>query len=110
MDTSRRFDVKPVSEENSVDKKMGVPSSDVPELGQDRAIYPAASSDPKPHRYSLAHLTREALPRLDHYRNCLEAIKRPSLGELHGDVNEDKVRPRSVLQCKSIWKDNSKKT
>ncbi|XP_022824649.1 bumetanide-sensitive sodium-(potassium)-chloride cotransporter isoform X2 [Spodoptera litura] len=34
---------------------------------------------------SLAQLTREALPRLDNYRNSKRALKRPSLGELHGD-------------------------
>lgn len=34
---------------------------------------------------SLAQLTREALPRLENYRNSKRALKRPSLGELHGD-------------------------
>jgi hypothetical protein len=95
MNTNHRFEVKSVSEDSSVHsnyKKMGVSESGVPELGQEHATYPAASSDSKIHRYSLAHLTREALPRLDHYRNCLEAIKRPSLGEVHGDLNEEKVR------------------
>ncbi|KAB0800350.1 hypothetical protein PPYR_06090 [Photinus pyralis] len=34
---------------------------------------------------SLAQLTREALPRLENYRNSKRALKRPSLGELlHG--------------------------
>ncbi|XP_044762363.1 bumetanide-sensitive sodium-(potassium)-chloride cotransporter [Coccinella septempunctata] len=33
---------------------------------------------------SLVQLTREALPRLENYRNSRRAIKRPSLGELHG--------------------------
>ncbi|KAL3280368.1 hypothetical protein HHI36_017857 [Cryptolaemus montrouzieri] len=33
---------------------------------------------------SLVQMTREALPRLENYRNSRRAIKRPSLGELHG--------------------------
>ncbi|XP_072384865.1 bumetanide-sensitive sodium-(potassium)-chloride cotransporter isoform X1 [Diabrotica undecimpunctata] len=32
---------------------------------------------------SLVQLTREALPRLENYRNSRKAVKRPSLGELH---------------------------
>lgn len=35
-------------------------------------------------RRSLAQFTREALPRLENYRNSKRALKRPSLGELHG--------------------------
>lgn len=35
-------------------------------------------------RRSLAQFTREALPRLENYRNSKRAMKRPSLGELHG--------------------------
>ncbi|CAG9790969.1 unnamed protein product [Diatraea saccharalis] len=40
---------------------------------------------------SLAQLTREALPRMENYRNSKRALKRPSLGELHGDnlINEE---------------------
>jgi hypothetical protein len=34
---------------------------------------------------SLVQLTREALPRLENYRNSRRAAKRPSLGELHGE-------------------------
>ncbi|XP_077285790.1 sodium potassium chloride cotransporter [Arctopsyche grandis] len=37
---------------------------------------------------SLAQLTREALPRLDNYRISKRALKRPSLGELHGEIHE----------------------
>ncbi|XP_068910753.1 bumetanide-sensitive sodium-(potassium)-chloride cotransporter isoform X2 [Tenebrio molitor] len=39
---------------------------------------------------SLVQLTREALPRLENYRNSRRAAKRPSLGELHG--GEDVVK------------------
>lgn len=35
-------------------------------------------------RKSLAQFTREALPRLENYRNSKRQMKRPSLGELHG--------------------------
>jgi hypothetical protein len=99
MDTNHRFDVKPVSEDSSVDgnyKMMGLPQNGVPDLGQVYATYPAASSDPKTRRNSIAHLTREALPRLDHYRNGLEATKRPTLGELHGELSEGKVSPHYI--------------
>lgn len=33
---------------------------------------------------SLAQFTREALPRLENYRNSKRALKRPSLWQLHG--------------------------
>jgi hypothetical protein len=95
MDTSHRFNVQAVSEDSCVagnSKMKGVPKSGVPDLGHSHATYPAASTDPKIHRNSLAQLTREALPRLDHYRNCIQAMKRPSLGELHGELTEEKVR------------------
>ncbi|GBP07676.1 Bumetanide-sensitive sodium-(potassium)-chloride cotransporter [Eumeta japonica] len=47
---------------------------------------------------SLAQLTREALPRMDNYRNSKRALKRPSLGELHGDhLITEEVRIQSVL-------------
>lgn len=43
-------------------------------------------------RKSIVQLTREALPRLENYRNSKRAAKRPSLGELHGgDDNIKKV-------------------
>lgn len=52
---------------------------------------------PEGRKYSLAHLTLEALPRLDNYRKA--GLKRPSLGALHG---EDTSGPVSQLsQSKS---------
>ncbi|KAG4075171.1 hypothetical protein HA402_006188 [Bradysia odoriphaga] len=36
-------------------------------------------------KFSFAQLTREALPRLENYRRSLRALKRPSLGILHGE-------------------------
>uniref|UniRef100_A0A182IIF5 Amino acid permease/ SLC12A domain-containing protein n=1 Tax=Anopheles arabiensis TaxID=7173 RepID=A0A182IIF5_ANOAR len=34
------------------------------------------------------HLTTDPLPRLEHYRTSQKAIRRPSIGELHGDLDE----------------------
>jgi len=95
MDKNNRFNVKAVSEDSCVDgnfKMIGLPRNGVPDLGDGHGTYPPASSDLKTQRYSIAHLTREALPRLEHYRNCMEALKRPTLGELHGELSEEKVR------------------
>lgn len=36
----------------------------------------------------LFHFYREALPRLENYRRSLRALKRPSLGRLHGEEYE----------------------
>lgn len=47
--------------------------------------------NPGRRRRSLAQLTREALPRLENYRNSRRALKRPSLGELHGGEDGIKV-------------------
>ncbi|KAF7286712.1 hypothetical protein GWI33_004336 [Rhynchophorus ferrugineus] len=33
---------------------------------------------------SLVQITKEVLPRSENYRNSRRAVKRPSLGELHG--------------------------
>lgn len=40
---------------------------------------------------SFVHDTREALPRVDNYRNDMQALKRPSIGELHGEEKDLKV-------------------
>ncbi|XP_075979531.1 sodium potassium chloride cotransporter [Anticarsia gemmatalis] len=53
---------------------------------------------------SLAQLTREALPRLENYRNSKRALKRPSLGELHGDhliTEEDEKEQHTTRDTKS---------
>ena len=98
MDTNNRFDVTPVMEDSHVDdnsKMTGLPNNGIPDLGHSYATYPPASSDSTP-RSSITHFTPEALPHLDHYRNCLQATKRPSLGELHGELNEEKVSPLCI--------------
>ncbi|EAT38199.1 AAEL009886-PA [Aedes aegypti] len=43
---------------------------------------PATTED---RRVSIMGVTRDPLPRLDHYRTSLRKNKRPSIGELHGD-------------------------
>lgn len=55
-------------------------------------------------RRSLVQLTREALPRLENYRNSKRALKRPSLGELHGGDECFKVRNYyfSIIHFKQI--------
>lgn len=58
-------------------------------VSNDTDAYSVASTtclhDPQgKRRRSLAQFTREALPRLENYRNSKRALKRPSLGELHG--------------------------
>lgn len=51
---------------------------------------------------SLAQLTREALPRMENYRNSKRALKRPSLGELHGDhLITEEVNAPAVMICLS---------
>ncbi|XP_029733780.2 bumetanide-sensitive sodium-(potassium)-chloride cotransporter isoform X1 [Aedes albopictus] len=45
----------------------------------------SVASDGSERRSSLYHLTREPLPRLEYYRTSKRGLKRPSIGELHGD-------------------------
>ncbi|KAL1139875.1 hypothetical protein AAG570_006852 [Ranatra chinensis] len=52
--------------------------------GDTGGLAPAANK-PRGERNSFCTLTLEALPRVDHYKNTKESIKRPSLGELHGE-------------------------
>ncbi|PNF24775.1 Bumetanide-sensitive sodium-(potassium)-chloride cotransporter [Cryptotermes secundus] len=88
MDKNHRFNVKKVLETSAlpgVSKMKASTDGNIPDLDQGNVTYPVVSSDPKIRRNSLAQLTREALPRVDHYRNCIEATKRPSLGELYGE-------------------------
>lgn len=51
---------------------------------------------PPKRKRSLVQLTREALPRLENYRNSKRALKRPSLGELHGGDDGVKVGAISI--------------
>nr|XP_014091112.1 bumetanide-sensitive sodium-(potassium)-chloride cotransporter [Bactrocera oleae] len=43
-------------------------------------------------KFSLAQLTTEALPRLDNYRISKRNMKRPSIGELHGELQEQSIQ------------------
>lgn len=66
------------------------------------AISPGVWGDPEGlarRKRSLAQMTREALPRLDNYRNSRRALKRPSLGELHGEIKE---RVRNLFLTNSV--------
>lgn len=49
---------------------------------------------------SLRYMTREALPRLDNYRNIMsiQAAHRPSLDELHNPTLLNKVRPNDFFE------------
>lgn len=60
---------------------------DLLKTGSSACLY----ENPGKRRRSLAQLTREALPRLENYRNSRRALKRPSLGELHGGEDGIKV-------------------
>lgn len=60
-------------------------SNSVPDLHGASSTSQLYTPEPQERKISLVHLTREALPRLDNYRNCKSAIKRPSIGELHGE-------------------------
>lgn len=50
---------------------------------------------------SFRHMTREALPRLDNYRNILSirGSQRPTLEELHNATMSNKVSARIVVRC-----------
>lgn len=52
---------------------------------------------PPKRKRSLVQLTREALPRLENYRNSKRALKRPSLGELHGGEETIKVNNFRII-------------
>ena len=57
--------------------------------GDDKAAIDAAAK--RRERNSFCTLTLEALPRADHYKNTHEGVKRPSIGELHGEPAYIKV-------------------
>ncbi|EEB16309.1 sodium-potassium-chloride cotransporter, putative [Pediculus humanus corporis] len=50
---------------------------------------------------SFQHNTLEALPRLDNYRNDFIGLKRPSLGELHGEEKDLKDKNENVAPPKN---------
>lgn len=60
---------------------------------QENGTYNRLSSDvEKKRRKSIVQITKEVLPRLENYRNSRRAVKRPSLGELHG--TEDYIKEK----------------
>ena len=62
------------------------------EAGERLLSYATINQETK-YAKSLRHFTREALPRLDNYRNILsiQAGHRPTLEELHNATIQDKV-------------------
>lgn len=66
--------------------------------------------NPGRRRRSLVQLTREALPRLENYRNSKRALKRPSLGELHGGEDCIKVGIAKLKKLVSLNRQTSKQT
>lgn len=58
---------------------------------------------------SLRHMTREALPRLDNYRNIMsiQAAHRPSLDELHNPTLLNKVTFNDFSEGASLWRAQS---
>ncbi|XP_070501284.1 bumetanide-sensitive sodium-(potassium)-chloride cotransporter-like [Chironomus tepperi] len=65
--------------------------SPVPNLNLERSIDIEDENDKVDgldRKVSLAQLTREKLPRLDHFRLSKRLFTRPSIGELYGDQNQ----------------------
>ncbi|XP_066147289.1 bumetanide-sensitive sodium-(potassium)-chloride cotransporter isoform X2 [Euwallacea fornicatus] len=54
----------------------------------------------KRRKKSIVQITKEVLPRLENYRNSRRAIKRPSLGELHGTEDSNKEKPSDNPEAK----------
>jgi hypothetical protein len=67
--------------------------------GEDKEKIGAAK---RSERNSFCALTLEALPRIDHYKNTNEMVKRPSLGELHGEPAYIKVGPSTLSFKRSL--------
>ncbi|KAF2899446.1 hypothetical protein ILUMI_06729 [Ignelater luminosus] len=70
--------------------RLNVPQDTVGELINTTSTT-CLCENPGKRRRSFVQLTREALPRLENYRNSKRALKRPSLGELlHGKEEHSK--------------------
>ncbi|XP_050303386.1 bumetanide-sensitive sodium-(potassium)-chloride cotransporter [Anthonomus grandis grandis] len=53
---------------------------------------PSAVDNDKRRRKSIVQITKEVLPRIENYRNSRRAVRRPSLGELHGSDEYNKEK------------------
>ncbi|XP_062565701.1 bumetanide-sensitive sodium-(potassium)-chloride cotransporter-like [Armigeres subalbatus] len=72
---------EPTAKFRRIDDEVRV---NVPDLKNRNRVAPAPeSADAR--RVSIMGVTRDPLPRLDHYRTSVRKNKRPSIGELHGD-------------------------
>ncbi|EAL42059.4 AGAP003275-PA [Anopheles gambiae str. PEST] len=67
----------------TVDDEQSWASIDLESGYDDRTANGADSAHDADH-----HLTTDPLPRLEHYRTSQKVIRRPSIGELHGDLDE----------------------
>lgn len=85
----RRVEYDPAAESHQMTAGRMPSAGSVDTLGSVVDIFNSTSTtclvEPKDRKGSIVHLTLEALPRVDYYRNCLQGMKRPSLGEIHGD-------------------------
>ncbi|CAB3385418.1 Hypothetical predicted protein [Cloeon dipterum] len=70
----------------------GIPPPPPPLAIQETSFANANGSTVMPRKRSLAQMTREALPRMDHYRNLMSvaAVQRPTFGELYEGNDDDK--------------------
>ncbi|XP_063908850.1 bumetanide-sensitive sodium-(potassium)-chloride cotransporter isoform X1 [Zophobas morio] len=97
-----RFTLQPAKDSGGVDNgafqlhENGVTKEDT--LSDLKPTPPNSHFVPQKRKKSLVQLTREALPRLENYRNSRRAAKRPSLGELHGGEDTVKQDPNGVLE------------
>jgi len=98
MKTKQRFQVQVTSQavesspnaENGSYLKNNLSDFEAQNVRRNSRTVPALPSDNARRKSSLGQLTREALPRLDHFRISGRAFKRPSLGELYGDPTQKK--------------------
>lgn len=83
-----RFQVSGRKGGDSSDDEDGDEAQELMDNNQDTKMYK-----------SFRHFTREALPRMDNYRNILsiQAQNRPTLDELHNATLSQKVSPHSTL-------------
>lgn len=82
--TGRRFDEKKASVIMGVDNPALELDDTIPRNNASPGETVGNGVDGRPR--SFCYLTLEALPRVDYYKDNKEAMKRPSIGELRGEV------------------------
>lgn len=78
------------------------PAMDMGSMPTGLNLNPSGEVFTLPRTDSRCQLTMEALPREDYYKNNKDAMKRPSIGELHGEDRGDLV---SALCRRLRWRD-----